>query len=98
MRSALVMLLLISISFAQFEEFDQKIVDCQHACCDANSGSWDSGMEYCDVYGGDEFGYYDCSNICLETHGEELSSYGSGNLCCAPGFLVFGLVLAVLRD
>ena len=96
MRLALVMLFLISASMAQFEDLDQQIYDCQQSCCENYGGSWDE--PYC-VFeeGTDEIDYYECSNGCLEGRGREISGYGSGNLCCAPGFLVFGLVLTVMR-
>ena len=89
------MLFLISVSMAQFEDFDQKIEDCQWSCCATYEGSWDNGLHECSFEGNaGELDYYECSNACLENRGKEIGGYGGGNLC-GPGFLIFGLVLAV---
>ena len=92
MKSALLLLLFISIGFAQFEELDESIADCQWSCCATYDGSWDNQMQLCSFEGNDEVEYYECSNACLENKGAEISGHGSGSLCTPPAILIFILI------
>ncbi|MEW6748637.1 MAG: hypothetical protein AB1295_02940 [Candidatus Micrarchaeota archaeon] len=98
MKAAMLMLLFVSLSMAQFEEFDRGLAQCQMDCCDSYSGSWDGSIGYCSLEGSQaEFDFYGCSNACMETGGKSLEGYGIGGLCCGPGALLLGLALAALR-
>ncbi|MEW6722885.1 MAG: hypothetical protein AB1324_06505 [Candidatus Micrarchaeota archaeon] len=92
MRRIYFLLALLSVpSFAQFEEEDSAIDECRKNCCISYGGSWEGGA--CAMLPEDYNGYFSCDNACLEQALEETRGAGrETSLCCAPAFLVLGVL------
>ncbi|MFH0737318.1 MAG: hypothetical protein V1827_01570 [Candidatus Micrarchaeota archaeon] len=99
MKPALFIVLLFCTSAAQFEEFDASILACEERCCISENGTWDGAD--CTL-GGSAGGaawnsYYGCALGCQEEAGGEIGDAGfySGNICCAPGFILAFIALVL---
>jgi hypothetical protein len=102
MRAAILMIALMAgISAAQFEQVEEKLLQCEKACCTANGGAWDGLTQACDINAssGSHTAYTACDNACVEEASRGFEGAGGyRGLCCAPGFMVLavlGLVFVV---
>ncbi len=88
-RNILVFLILAGVVSAQAS---QSLVQCEKGCCDGNGGRWDSVSRFCGINESDS-GYPEysrCEDSCITEASRSIG--GGGNLCCAPGFIILGLV------
>jgi hypothetical protein len=98
MRRLAFLIILLGLASAQFEGTESRLSGCQENCCVASGGAWDAASQDCIITGMGDNSYHDCGGSCLETAGRELESRGAGlNLCCAPGFILFGAAAALMR-
>ena len=88
----LVSLLLIGITYAQLDDTEIKLVQCEKNCCN-NSGVWNDTKAQCEITNSSyNYEYSKCSNKCYENATKELQNIsGRPSFCCAPA-LILGLV------
>lgn len=87
MRLLAAMLLIIALSFAQFEQADAELVSCERSCCMNAGGSWGGN---CTVV---SLNYTSCKEGCLAQEQRTVQGMSLGSDCCGPGFLLSGIVL-----
>jgi hypothetical protein len=93
------MLLMIAVASAQFESIDSDLLSCEKACCKNAGASWseanppDNGSCLTN-----SLNYSSCRDPCM-LHAQRSIQAMSPNtdVCCAPGFLICGLVLGAVR-
>jgi hypothetical protein len=93
MRFLLAALMLFSVSFSQFENVDERLLDCEKACCASANYSWGAS---CDVFPSRPayLGYTACGNRCREDAQKGIYAMASHpDFCCGPG-LIFAFIFA----